>query len=285
MLDWDDLRHFTALADEGSLSAAARRLGVEHATVARRIAALEDKVGVKLVDRRGGRYVLTGAGERVADHARRMEAEALGIERALRAGLEEAFVQVSVSAPPLIISHLVAPRLPVLRRAHPRLRLLLLGQSRFVSLTRGEADLALRLTRPNDATLVVRKVGSVTYRLYGSKDYVTSHRPEEFAFIAFDESLENAPHQVWLRNLAGERPTLLRSNDLAIQTAAAQAGVGVVALPTFVGEAAGLVKADPDDGSSTRDLWLAFHRDLRDTPAVAAVASFLADCVRPGGAG
>jgi DNA-binding transcriptional LysR family regulator len=76
MFDWDDLRHFAALADAGSLSAAARRLRVEHATVARRVAALEATAGVKLVDRRSGRYVLTPDGQRVADHARRIENEA-----------------------------------------------------------------------------------------------------------------------------------------------------------------------------------------------------------------
>jgi len=280
MLDWDDLRHFTALVDEGSLSAAARRLRVEHATVARRIAALEEKVGVKLVDRRGGRYVLTAHGERVAEHARRMEAEALDIERALRAGLEEASVEVSVSAPPLMATHLVAPRLPILKQAHPRLRLQLRGESRAVSLARGEADIVLRLTRPSDTTLVARKVGSVTYRLYGSKEYLNGRTPDDFEFIAFDESLDNAPHMLWLKALAGERPVLLRSNELAIQVAAAQAGVGLAVLPTFVGDAAGLVNADPDDWSNTRDLWLAFHRDLRGNSAIAAIASFLADCVR-----
>lgn len=281
MLDWDDLRHFTALADDGSLSAAARRLRVEHATVARRIAALEASVGAKLVDRRGGRYVLTAEGQRVADHARRMQAEALGIERALRAGRDDGPVEVSVSAPPLFATHLIAPRLAGLRREHPRLHLRLLGESRTVSLPRGEADIAVRLSRPADTTLVGRKVGSVTYRLYGSQAYLASRRPEGFEFIAFDESLDGAPHQVWLKTVAGERPIVFRTNDLGIQCAAALGGVGVAALPTFVGDAAGLALADPEGRSSMRDVWLAFHRDLRDDPAVAAVAAFLAECLQP----
>lgn len=283
MFDWDDLRHFAALADHGSLSAAARRLKVEHATVARRIAALEAAAGAKLVDRRGGRYVLTPDGERVADHARRMNAEALAIERALRAGRGEEAVEVSVSAPPLFVTHLIAPRLGVLKRAHPRLRLHLLGESRTASLSGGEADLAVRLSRPTDGALVVRRVGTVTYRLYADAAYLDAHPAAERGFIAFDESLDGAPHQVWLKAMAGERPIVFRTNDLGIQCAAAKAGVGIAALPGFVGTAAGLAEADPDGRSFSRDVWLAFHRDLRDNPAVSAVASYLAECLRPGG--
>lgn len=281
MFDWDDLRHFTALIDDGSLSAAARSLRVEHATVARRIAALEECMGVKLVDRRRGRYVLTAEGERIANHARRMQAEAMDIERALRLGRDDADTELSVSAPPLLVTHVVAPHLPVLRQSHPRLRLRLIGETRNVSLTRGEADIVLRLTRPSDTTLVARRIGVITYKLYASKDYLAARPPDEFEFIAWDESLDGAPHQVWLKAIAGERPTVLRSNDLAIQCAAVQAGVGVAALPTFVGDAAGLERADPGDRLHTRDIWLAFHRDLRGSAAVAAVAAFLAECVQP----
>ncbi|WP_448204805.1 LysR family transcriptional regulator [Azospirillum sp. sgz302134] len=280
MFDWDDLRHFTALADDGSLSAAARRLKVEHATVARRIAALEEAMGVKLVDRRRGRYVLTPDGERVAGHARRMQAEAMDIERVLRAGRDDADIELSVNGPPLTLTQLIAPRLPMLRQSHPRIRLRLMGESRTVSLVRGEADIVLRMSRPTDTTLVARRVGTMTYKLYASRGYLASRRPEEFEFISFDESLDTAPHHVWLRSMAGERPFVLRSNDLGIQCAAAQAGVGVAALPTFVGEAAGLERVDPADRLHTRDIWIAFHRDLRDSPAIAAVVAFLADCVR-----
>ncbi len=283
MFDWDDLRHLTALADDGSLSAAARRLRVEHATVARRIAALEEAVGVKLVDRRGGRYALTLEGERVVNHARRMQAEAMDIERVLRAGREDSTLEVSVSAPLLIATHLIAPRLPVLQQTHPRLRLHLLGESRTVSLTRGEADLVLRLARPDDTALVARRVGSLLYGLYACAEYLASRKPEAFDFIAFDESLDNVPNQIWLKAMAGERPIRLRTNDLMIQCAAAQAGVGLAVLPVFVGRTAGLARVDSDDGAKTRDVWLAFHRDLRDSPAIKAVAAFLAGCIRESG--
>lgn len=277
MLDWDDLRHFTALADAGTLSAAARRLRVEHATVARRVAALEAATGAKLVDRRSGRYVLTEAGQRVAEHARRMEDEAFALERALQGSRETVAGTVSVSAPPLFASMLLAPRLVDLRRRHPQLHLRLLGEARTVSLSRGEADVVLRVGRPADPTLVVRLAGSLAYGLFAAPGYAEATPAADVAFIAFDESLDHLPQQVLLLEEAGERPVVLRSNDLGIQMAAAQGGAGVVALPAFAAVQAGLVPVSPR--RLTRDLWLAYHQDLRGSAAVAAMVGFLVDCV------
>lgn len=280
MFDWDDLRHFVALADTGSLSAAARRLRVEHATVARRIAALEAAAGVKLVDRRSGRYVLTADGQRVADHARRIENEALALERALLSRQSDFATEVSISAPPQIAVSLIAPRLPELRQAHPQLRLRLLGESRMVSLPRREADIAVRLTRPGDATLVARKIGIMAYSLFASKEYIASRSEKDFEFVAFDESLDESPHQLWMKRHAGERPIVFRSNELAILIAAAQAHMGVAVLPAFAGEAANLQRVETEDGSLKRDVWITYHQDMRDNPAIVATAGFLARCFR-----
>ncbi|WP_374468463.1 LysR family transcriptional regulator [Ferrovibrio sp.] len=279
MLDWDDLRHFLALADDGSLSAAARRLRVEHATVARRVAALESATGVKLVDRRAGRYVLTPDGRRVADYARRMESEAFSIERLLRAAQNDLAAEMTITAPPLIASHLIAPRIALLRRDHPNLRLRLLGDSRTLSLPRREADIALRLNRPDDAALMIRKIGSMTYRLYGSATYLKKRAKADYEFIAFDESLDHVPQQSWLNGLLAGRPVVLRSNDLAVQHAAALAGVGIAALPDFLGTSTGLRQADPAHGVTTRDVWLTYHEDMRDSPGIPVLTDFLAGCL------
>lgn len=279
MLDWDNLRHFLALADDGSLSAAARRLRVEHATVARRVAALESEAGVKLVDRRAGRYVLTPDGRRVADHARRMENEAFSIQRLLHAAQNDLTAEMTITAPPLIASHLIAPRIALLRREHPNLRLRLLGDSRTVSLPRREADIALRLNRPDEAALVARKIGTMTYRLYATAAYLRGRAKADHEFIAFDESLDHVAQQSWLTGLLAGRPVVLRSNDLAVQSAAAQAGIGIAALPDFLGAAAGLRQAEPAHGAVTRDVWLTYHEDMRDSPGIAVLTGFLAGCL------
>lgn len=287
-MDWEDLRHFTALVQEGSLSAAARRLGVEHATVGRRVAALEAASGVKLVDRRSGRYRLTPAGGRLAGIAERMAAEALAAERAMRSLRGPVETEISVSAPPAIASRIIAPRLTELAQAYPHLRVLLASDAREVSLVRGEADLAVRLSRPAGARLVARRIGSVTYRPYAACGYMQGRDNADVVFLGLDESLAGAPHERWMRRLAGDRRIGLRTNDLAVQCAAASAGLGVAVLPDFLAVNAGLVPvnlADRDDlagGPVTRDIWLVWHEDLRNSADLHTVAEFIAGCVRRG---
>jgi DNA-binding transcriptional LysR family regulator len=280
MFDWDDLRHFVALADLGSLSAAARRLRVEHATVARRVAALEAAAGVKLVDRRAGRYALTPEGQRVADHARRIEGEALALERTLLSRQSDFAAEVSISAPPQIAVSLITPGLAELRKAHPQLKLRLIGESRMASLPRREADIAVRLTRPSDTTLMARKIGEMAYGLYASKEYVGARAEKDFEFIAFDESLDESPHQLWLKKHAGERPIVFRSNELAILLAAAQTHMGITVLPAFAAESADLQRIETDDGLFKRDVWITYHQDMRDSPAIAATVACLTRCFR-----
>lgn len=279
MLDWQDLRHFVALADTGTLLGAARSLGVEHATVSRRVAALEVELSQRLVDRRSGRYVLTTSGEEVAATARRMLAETLSLERTLLAGSRSAAVEVAVSTPPVIASHLIAPRLANFHREHPAIHLRLLGESHAASLTRREADIVLRLSRPEDNSLVVRRAGAITYRAYATPAYLAAHPAADRAFIGLSADLDGTPNQLWLKQLAGDRPMVLRSNDFVTQCAAARAGIGIAVLPDFVPRSAApeLVEAEP--GSFRRDAWIAFHRDLKGAPQIKATATLLAACL------
>lgn len=280
MFDWEDLRHFAALARESTLSAAARHLGVDHATVARRIVALEAALGLKLVDRRPRTYALTPDGTRIAALAARMETEAFAVDRAARAKTSGLAGEVAVSAPPLVASALIAPRLGELRTRHPEICLRLIGEKRSASLSRREADLVLRLSRPAEQSLVVRRIGTLSFALYGAPDYLARRSAADYEFIGYDENLEQVPQQQWLSALAGSRTIVLRSDDIAAHHAAARAGVGLAALPRFLGDgdrslAAVAVKAKP----VAREVWLAVHRDLRGAPAVRAVMDFLAGCM------
>lgn len=280
MLDWEDLHHFAALAREGSLSAAARKLEVDHATVARRVAALEATLSLKLVDRRPRSYALTTDGERIAALAARMEEQVFAIDRVASAVQQGLAGEVIISAPPALSSALIAPRLGELRRRHPGLHVRLLGEKRVASLSRREADLAVRLSRPAEKMLVGRKVGAFTFSLYASPRYLAEHSPEAYEFIAYDESMEDAPQQQWLKAIAGTRPIVLRMNDLEGQRTAARAGVGIAALPHFLAEGDGeLRRVDVQGKPVVRDVWLVVHRDLRRSAPVRAVMEFLAECL------
>ncbi|MGJ4973214.1 MULTISPECIES: LysR family transcriptional regulator [unclassified Bradyrhizobium] len=280
-IDWTDLHHFVTLAREGTLSAAARGLGVDHVTVARRVAALERATGLKLVDRRARAYELTEDGRRLAAAAGPMEQAAFAIERAVVASRPGLAGEVSVSAPPTLANRLIAPRLVELHRRHPAIIIKLIGEKRSASLNRREADIALRLSRPDEPGLIARKIGRFGFNLYGAPHYLKETPQHALGFIAYDASMDSAPQQQWLKAVAGQRPIVFRSSDLESQAAAARAGLGLAALPHFVGD------HDPDltrfeaGAAISRDIWLIVHRDLRRTPLIRAVMEFLTRCVRP----
>ena len=129
MADWENLRHFVVLAREGTLSGAARLLGVDHATVARRVAALEAETGLKLIDRRARSYQLTDEGRHIAATATPMEEAAFAVARAVQAAKPGLRGEVSISSPPSVANALIAPRLFRLRRQHPEIRIKLIGKS------------------------------------------------------------------------------------------------------------------------------------------------------------
>jgi DNA-binding transcriptional LysR family regulator len=281
MPDWEDLRHFVTLAREGSLSAAARALGVDHATVARRVAALEAETGMKLVDRRARSYALTEAGRRVAATAAPMEDAAFAVERAALAAKPGLRGDVAISSPPSLTSALIAPQLFRLRQRHPGIRLTLIGEKRAASLNRREADIAVRLSRPTDSGLIARKVGRFGFSLYGSPQYLKETPPSAFAFIAYDKSMDDSPQQEWLRTIAAGRDIVLYSSDLESQAAAARSGVGLAVLPHFFGDPDPRVQRyDPNTATVGRDVWLILHRDLRSAPVVRAVLEFLTECLK-----
>ncbi|CAH2602133.1 LysR family transcriptional regulator [Rhodovastum atsumiense] len=286
MFDWEDLRHFVALAEAGTLSGAARALRVDHATVGRRVAALEQALGSVLVERQARRCVLTEAGQRIAGLAMTMQAQAHALDRAARALHTPLAGTVTVSAPPVFASHVLAPRLGELRRLYPDLHLSLLGDPATASLGRQEADIAIRLSRPREARNVARRLGCMAFGLYAAPGYLQDRPPAAWDFIAYDGSLEHVPQQAWLRQVAADRPVVFRSNDLASQIAAARAGVGIAALPCFLAdEDAGLAKLPVRLPACARDIWLVVHADLRRMPAVRAVMEFLARQVAAAGLG
>lgn len=275
MTDWQDLRHFLALASTGSLSGAARQLGVEHATVARRVAALEDAMGVRLVDRRGRQLTLTPEGERVAKVATRMEVEAEGLARIrdTAGGVEG---EVTLSVPPSYAAlRLMAP-LARVRAEHPGLRLRIIGETRYVSLERREADIAVRLQRPEKGEFTVRRIDSFAMRLYASPDYIAARPPADWDFIAYDEAMDAAPQQHWLKARAGAAGYALRASSLEMQAELARLGCGVAVLPDFLAAGdAGLRAAEPDAEPFYREVWMTVHSDIKDVPSIRVVLDAL----------
>ncbi|MFM0034650.1 LysR family transcriptional regulator [Paraburkholderia strydomiana] len=276
MFDWENIRHFLAVARIGTLSGAARKLKVDHATVSRRLSALEDQVKTRLVERLPRACKLTPAGQRVFELAQGMEDNAYAIERFLDASLSPLSGKVTLSAPPVLVASFLVKHLRAFRLAHPSIQLSVSGDARQVSLSRREADIALRLLRPDEATSVIRKLGRMPFDLYASRDYPHLHNPSAWEFIVYDAGFAEMPQQKWLMSVANGRPIACEISDITGHLAATQAGAGVAGLPCFLAETSANLQRLPHDGESfSRDIWMAVHRDLRRSPHVRAVMDFL----------
>ena len=279
MFDWQDLYYFTVLARTQSLSAAARELQVEHATVGRRVDALEKALGVKLVDRLPRSRPLTAQGLALAELAAGMGEMATEVLRLSRVASIELAGTVRVSCPPSIANHCIAPHVARLRAQYPQLNLVLMPSTQLAALDKGEADIALRTVRPDEDALVRRKVGVVRFGLYSAPEF-NQLPAAQWTFIAYDSSRDHLPQQAWLHQLRGQRPIVFAASDLITQQMAARAHVGAVVLPTLVGDHDPLLARLPTatDGP-VRDIWLTVYPDIRRSPSVKVVMEFLVECV------
>ncbi|MGY4572654.1 LysR family transcriptional regulator [Bradyrhizobium pachyrhizi] len=280
MADWENLKSFAALARNGTLSAAARLLAVEHATIARRIAALEQELGLRLVDRRGRQLLLTAAGKRVASLVGPMDAQAQAIERTASGERAEVSGEVTISATPVLAATMLAEPIVDLRRSHPRLTIRVLAETRYSSLNQREADIAVRFSRPIEGDLTASKVGAVTFHLYGSRAYLETTSASDWTFIGYDEVLEGAAQQAALRRVAGDKPLALRSSTLELQVALVRAGGGVAALPDFIAARDPVLARARREKIAQRDVWLVFHTDLKRSAPVRTVATCLREFLR-----
>src|SRR3977135_1313005 len=206
MVDWDDIRHFLAVAASGTRVGAARKLKVARAPFSLRLASLEAVLDVRLVDRLPRSCRLTTVGRQVLEGAQEMEAGAHGISRLAKAAHAPLVGRVTLSAPPVLVTHLFVEHLARFRAEYPDIRLSLSAQGQQVSLSRREADVAVRLVRPDEAGTMTRKVGAMAFGLYAHRSYAHLAAPERWQFIAFDQNFADMPQQSWLLGIVGDRP-------------------------------------------------------------------------------
>lgn len=282
-MNWDDLRYFLAVAAEGSLSAAARILRVNPATVSRHIDALEARFEVRLFDRRQDGYGLTEAGEKLASRARGIEAEMFGLTRAFDAEDRGLAGTVTVTSTESLTGPFLIRNLPLLQQRHPGIRLQLVNEYRFLNLSRREADVAIRLARPEQGDLVMRRIGTMGFGLYASPEYLAAQGapsvPGDLAGHAVIDWLDGFPENEtvsWLRHQTGGHPPVFATNPASARLAAARAGVGIALVPCMVAEGIdGVVRILPEVAIPGVDLWLLVHRDLAKLARIRAVLDFI----------
>lgn len=283
-MNWDDARVFLALYREGTLRAAARSMGVDQATVGRRLAALEGVVGATLFLRTSGGYVLTLAGESVLDAAQRMEQSANEFQR-LTQGLDDRLSgEVRITTTDSLAMDFLMPALESLHARYPEVVVQIHASTQMLNLARREADIAIRTVRPDNPDLIARRLAQWPMGLYASAGYLQAHgKPEPGTAFAGHDLVVYQPYVLASREptLAGEpisggRIVAAVNSSLMVRTAI-KAGLGVGEIPVYMGEADGLVRLWPERSREVPyEVWLVTHKDLRHSARIRAAIDEIA---------
>ncbi|WP_244607304.1 LysR family transcriptional regulator [Bosea sp. CS1GBMeth4] len=281
--DWDDLRFFLAVARSGRLTAAARRLGADHATVSRRITSLEESLKAKLFERRPQGYALTGHGEQLLAKAESMETEALAIQSEIGGADMALSGTVRIGAPDGFGSTFLAPRFAGFAKAYPGLELQLIAMPRLLSLSKREADVAITLAPPKEGKVVARKLCDYRLGLYASQDYLDAMPPiaaaeDLFAhrIVGYIDDLIFTPELDYLDEVAKGLRAQIQSSSVLAQMNAVAAGAGIGVIHHFMAvDEPRLVPVLAESVSITRSFWLLVHADLKDVARVRAVVDFI----------
>ncbi|MBK8159992.1 MAG: LysR family transcriptional regulator [Rhodospirillaceae bacterium] len=280
-LDWNDLRYLLALARTGSFSLAARLLRVNGTTVARRLKVIEAQLAVRLFERdANGTMQPTGPGRIAISQAEIIEAEVGSLTAAIKGADMPAIGTVRLTAVPAFANRLLIPALPALLAKHRGLRVDLIADPRGFNLTRREADIALRLARPEaalGARVLARRIVTLSYAAY-----MPISRPGKGAdlpWLTYEEGMAHLPQARWMEKAATRQGGLaaLAVNDGDVLIHAVQAGLGRTLLPCIIGDqTAGIKRITlPGEAPPGRELWLLTHRDLRPLARIAAVIDWL----------
>lgn len=283
MFEWDDARHFLAIHRKGSLSAAAKQLGVNQSTVGRRLLSLEEKLGVHLFIRTRDGYRIAPAGERLLPHAERMEDHATAIAREITGQVTSLSGTVRVTAADLFGARIIAPMLARFHAQYPDIDLELDADNRLRSLGKREADIAVRIGPNLESGLAVRKVAQFGSAVYASKAYLAKRgRPRDddwasHAFIGYSDPLIRMPESQWIEAHATKGCVVLRTINTLAQLEAAVGGMGIAVLPCYAGDAEPeLVRLVPSSKCVRNPVWLVVHEDMRQSARIRAISDFLA---------
>ncbi len=277
---WDDARIFLAIARGGTLSGAAIDLEVGVATVSRRLDRLEAALGVPLFSRHQSGYRLTDDGEALLERAEALEhaGHAFG-EAAQQQDRVAGCVRLATAEN--LANPLIVPSLSKLFATHPDLRVEIVSGVQTVNLHRRDADLAVRMVKPEAGNVTIKRLGTLGFGLYGARSYVDARIAgadtgnfDDDTFIGWAESYSHLPASKWIARMLRGRPCRVETNTLSAQMAAATAGLGLAVLPHFLAEQAGLICLQPELGAD-QPIWLVIHSDLAHSRRVRAVADHL----------
>jgi DNA-binding transcriptional LysR family regulator len=277
-LNWNDLRYVLAIArSNGAHGPASRLLGVNETTVSRRLLRIEAALGSKLFQRSEGSLRQTDAGHRVVEHAERIELEVEAVKEIAIGSKSAVAGSVRLTSIPILISYLLIPDLKRLYSGCPDLRIEFIAEARNLSLTKRDADLALRLARPNkEQRVIARRIAQIKYSVYGAG------KSSKLPWIVYEDRMLELPHAAWLQQKARTEsgiPSVV-VNDAELALHAVKAGLGRSLLPTFIGDKErGLARLSGGEAVLERELWLLVHPELKHLARIKAVVGWIEQSV------
>jgi molybdate transport repressor ModE-like protein len=285
-VDWNDLRYLLAIERHGSLASAAKALKVAKATVGRRLAALEEALGTRVVERKPDGLVLTAAGREALAAAQGIETSLAALSERVAGALDQSPTgTVRLTAPHWLATRLLIPALPELSLRYPGLEVQLVGTNQILNLAQREADLAVRNVYPEHKSLVVRRLFDLGGSIYGSSLYLERRgRPASRDDLGGHEVLVYAglggmPGFEWLREAPHGARIAFRANDPEALVGAATAGLGLCAVPCLLGDSEPSLERVPELGFSRCAMHLVTHQEVRQTARIRVVTDFLIELI------
>lgn len=282
--DWSDFKIILALARAGSVAGAARLLEVDHSTVSRRLSALETSLGTRLVVRGGRELTWTPEGRSVLGAAETMEAAVAGMVQSIRAKRLDTAGAVRLSCPPGFVELMMRLLLPTVREKYPLLELTLSGDYRTVDLGRGEADLAVRMSRPTEPDLVARRAVECGWYVFASRSYLAKQgRPATFDDIAqhqlvlYVESMHNVAPLRWMEAYRGPPSMSIRVDNLEVACQLMHSGSGLGVVPSMLADTLPELVRVFEEPVAFNTGWIVYHESARDTARLRATVELLVD--------
>lgn len=273
-VDWDDLRVFLAVARAGTLRAAATAVGQTQPTIGRRLRALEERLGHALFQRTSDGFLLTDEGAAVLQYAERMEEEAFGLMRTLSG--TDAFLSglLRVSSSDWFGQHVLTPVFARFLSKYPGVSIELITDARLYSLARREADLVFRIKPFEEADVVQRKLMHIEYALYGHQDLAAPKAGDGrgHTIVGMDATFSHLPDVIWIKRMLPQARWVFGSNNRGVQAAMCVEKGGLAVLPCPLGDSLPeLKRIELGEAVPGRDVWLGYHRDLRQLSRLRAL--------------
>jgi DNA-binding transcriptional LysR family regulator len=280
---WDDLRCFVSSVETGSFTETAKRLNLSVSTVSRRLEKLESELGLRLLNRHITGVELTAEGKIIYGNLAGPAEHFFQVERiaaTLRDGVNLEPVVISSTEP--IISEILGPRLCNLLTSNADLRLTLSVSTANVSLSKREADIAIRLNRPEHANLMAKRLPSLKQGLYASDAYLNGRDPsmlnfQNENFLGMDNSFGEIPEAAWFSKHGLAHRVILKSSSVRTLCAATIGGCGISMVPKFIAEHLDLIEI-PSPPLPMRTPYMVFHRDLRKVKRIVLARNWIVEC-------